>query len=108
MPSVRWRALGVVFLLAPSAFAQGGEDVTTAQALFDDGKRLMQEGRYDDACPKLVESQRLDPGGGTLLAIALCHEAQGKLATAWGDFNIALSEARKDRRPDRETAATQH
>ncbi len=85
-----------------------GTDVATAQALFEDGKRLMQEGKYADACPKLVESQRLDPGGGTLLAIALCHEGEGKTATAWADFNIALTEARKDKRPEREAAATEH
>src|SRR5262245_51518985 len=82
-----------------------GVDSATAQALFEDGKRLMAQGKYGDACPKLVESQRLDPGGGTLFAIALCHEGEGRTATAWADFNVALSEARKDKRADREAAA---
>src|SRR5437016_4621333 len=85
-----------------------GSDIATAQALFEDGKRLMQQGKYAEACPKLVESQRLDPGGGTLLAIALCHEGEGKTATAWADFNIALTEARKDKHANREAAATDH
>jgi hypothetical protein len=85
-----------------------GQDAATAQALFDDGKRLMQLGKYGEACPKLVESQRLDPGGGTRLAIALCHEGEGKTATAWADFNVVLSDARRDRRPEREAAATEH
>lgn len=85
-----------------------GQDVATAQALFDEGKRLMEAGKLDEGCPKLVESQRLDPAGGTLLAIALCHEAQGKTATAWAEFGVALGEARKDRRTDREAAALQH
>ncbi|MBX3229355.1 MAG: hypothetical protein KIT84_17955 [Labilithrix sp.] len=82
-----------------------GQDVATAQALFDEGKRLMEAKDFAAACPKLVESQRLDPGGGTLFAIALCHEAEGKTATAWADYTTALAEARKTGRKDREEAA---
>ena len=85
-----------------------GQDAATAQGLFDEGKRLMEAKRYDEGCPKLVESQRLDPAGGTLLVIALCHEGQGKTATAWAEFGVALGEARKDKRADREAAAVQH
>lgn len=89
------------------AAQQPGADVATAQALFDDGKRLMNAGKFAEACPKLVESQRLDPGGGTLFAIALCHEGEGKTATAWADYNVAASEAKRDGRKDREAAATE-
>lgn len=100
---------GAILLETPRAAAQpSGQDIATAQALFEDGKRLMQQRNYDEACPKLVESQRLDPGGGTLLAIALCHEGEGKTATAWADFNVALGQARKDARTDRETTASEH
>lgn len=108
MTRFAWLSLPFVLLAPTIANAQSGGDAATAQALFDEGKRLMQDKHYDEACPKLVESQRLDPGGGTLLAIALCHEAEGKLATAWGDFGLAASEARKDHRADRESAATSH
>src|SRR5664279_1214733 len=88
------------------AHAQGA-DVATAQALFDEGKRLMNAGNFAEGCPKLVESQRLDPGGGTLFAIAICHEGEGKTATAWADYNVALAEARRDNRKDREIAAAE-
>lgn len=101
--------LGTAALTVTPAHAQPtGQDVATAQALFDEGKRLMQAGKYEDGCPKLVESQRLDPAGGTLLVIALCHEGQGKTATAWAEFGVALGEARKDKRSDRESAAQEH
>ncbi|HEY8073961.1 MAG TPA: hypothetical protein VIF62_07625, partial [Labilithrix sp.] len=83
-------------------------DPVAAQALFDDAKRLMQAGDYAHACPKFAESQKLDPAGGTLIALALCNEGQGKTASAWEEFNEALSEARRDKRADRESAATEH
>src|SRR6185312_7721257 len=102
MARLPWLASIAVLLASAPALAQSsGADVATAQALFDEGKRLMADKKFAEACPKLVESQRLDPGGGTLLAIALCHEGQGKWATAWGDFNVALSEARRENRAER-------
>jgi Flp pilus assembly protein TadD len=38
-------------------------DRVLAAALFRDGRALIAERRYSEACPKLQESQRLDPGG---------------------------------------------
>ncbi len=76
-----------------------------ASALFDQGRTLMAEGKVDEACVKLAESQRLDPGGGTLLNVALCHVRQGKYATALTEFRDARTMARKDGRADREAAA---
>ena len=101
-------AAAILFTVSRVGAQPSGQDVATAQALFEDGKRLMQQSKFEEACPKLVESQRLDPGGGTLLAIGLCHEGQGKTATAWADFNVALGQARKDGRADREQTANEH
>jgi hypothetical protein len=83
-------------------------DRVLAQSLFEQGKALMQAGDYNAACPKLEASQRLEPAGGTLMNVALCHEQQGKTATAWADFKAALGVARRDGRSDRVEAAEQH
>lgn len=50
--------------------------------LLDDGKRLMALHKYDDACPKIAESQKLDPKATTLFSLAQCREKAGDLAGA--------------------------
>lgn len=95
--------------VAPSSSAADPTPNERARAdqLFAEGRKLMAEGKYDEACPKLAQSQQLDPGGGTILNLALCHEGQGLHATAWVEFGEALRSARKDGRRDREKMATE-
>ena len=73
-------------------------DKAAAEGLYQLGHRLMGEGKFADACPKLEASQELDPGVGTLLLLGDCQEKVGKLASAWSSFQAAsaLARARSD------------
>jgi hypothetical protein len=98
-----------VLLASESAHAQGTDtDRQIAETLFEQGRALMDAKKYAEACPKLAESQRLDPGGGTLLNLAVCHELEGKTATAQTEFKEALGQAARDGRADREELAREH
>jgi serine/threonine-protein kinase len=98
--------LGTVSVARPrAAHAQSTAGIATAQALFDDARALMAKGNYDEACPKLEESQQLDPGSGTLLNLGDCYEHQGRFASAWSMFLEAAAAARTTGNVDRDRAS---
>jgi hypothetical protein len=84
-------ALGSIVVSRPAR-----ADEPESERLFHEGRALMLEGRFAEACPKLEESQRIEPRGGTLLNLAACHERQGRIATAWLEFHDALGAARAE------------
>jgi hypothetical protein len=103
------RPVLVVTAVLLSVSAAGAQSNTAmAESLFRDGKKLLEERRFDEACPKFKESARLDPSSGVELALGLCYEGQGKTASAWGAYVTAASLARRDGRHDRELAANKH
>jgi hypothetical protein len=78
--------LATTALATAVSFPALAADPAAAQVLFDEGKRLALAHDYAKACPKFEESQRLDPGIGTLFHFADCEEHLGKTATAWASF----------------------
>lgn len=97
-----------LFLAAsPAASAQDAQSVAAAESLFQAGKGLMAQNKFDEACPKFAESYRLNPLPGTSLNLANCYKQSGKTASAWAQFREASFQARKNNQADREAAATQ-
>lgn len=92
--------LVAVALVAPAVFAQ--TDPAAAEALFREGLQLKKAGKLTEACPKLEESYKLDPQGGTLFLLADCLEQQGRVASAWARFQEAADFARRANKKDKE------
>lgn len=101
-------ALAIAALVVGRVAPARADDTPIAESLFQQGLAAMERQDYGRACGLLAESQRLDPGGGTLLNLALCHERAGKIATAWARYHDALGIARRDAREDRITFAAEH
>jgi hypothetical protein len=102
-PRIWSLSLAAAAAFAPLAARAG--DATLAEALFRDGKALLNAGDYAHACPKLEESYNQDPATGTLLALALCYEQRGSLASAWTTYSQVAARAHGEGRADREQAA---
>lgn len=102
-------AMSAALAAAGRAHAEpSADDKALATLLFQQGRALMAEGRIPEACQKLEESERLQPAGGTLLNLALCHEREGRLARSWSEFKAAMEVAKRDGRSDRESEAATH
>ena len=83
------------------ALAQlSAQDKAAAETFFNDGVKALESGQFASACPKLAESQRLDPAIGTALYLGECYERWGKIASAWAMFHEAqdLAIKRGDKR----------
>lgn len=70
-----------------------------AEALFKQGKKLMGDKKYADACAAFEESYQLDPGIGAELNVAKCYEEWGKIGRAFTAYQLAEKLARGDNDP---------
>jgi len=101
--SIASATLLATLTVAPAVLAQSAEKA--AQAAFDQGLELMKQHKLAEACPKLEESQRLDPGMGTAFRLAECYEGLGRLARAWTLYRSVIAEAQAKKEHQREAFA---
>jgi tetratricopeptide (TPR) repeat protein len=113
-PTSKWRAprirvvplvVPLVSLVATWSSSAAAQDAATAEALFEEGRSLVQQQQYEKACPKFAESQRLGPASGTLLNLGECYAKLGKTASAWAAFKEAIPAAHSAGQADREQFA---
>lgn len=83
----------------------GMQERALAEALFQEGKRLGEEGRIAEACAKFEESQRLEPAPGTLIHLGACYAEVGKTASAWAAFLAVAEVAQRNHDVAREALA---
>ena len=81
------------------AYAQSAE----AEGLFDDGNKLLAEGKLAAACDAFDASNRVEPRAGTLIQLGECRERNHQLASAWSAYKDALTRVKDPRK--RELAA---
>jgi tetratricopeptide (TPR) repeat protein len=89
----------------PASAQPSASDKAAAETLFVDARKLLAAGKYADACKGFAESQRLDPGVGTLLNLGLCYEKMGRTASAWSTYREAAAAARAANQGAREKNA---
>jgi hypothetical protein len=100
-------ALVVALLMAAAGRAPAVDQPAKAAAevLFQDALRLMKSGDFAGACPKLSQSQEIDPAVGTLLYLAECYEKTNRPASAWASYRSAQSAALNAGQPQRADVA---
>jgi hypothetical protein len=77
------------------------EEKATAEAVFEEGMRLIKQGNFAEACPKFEMSQRVEPAVGTMLYLAECYENTNRTASSWAMFREAASLAETSNQVER-------
>jgi tetratricopeptide (TPR) repeat protein len=86
-------ALAIAGVLTTAAAGAHAKDAADADALFEQGRALITEGRVAEACAKFEASLALDPVLGTRLNLGLCWEQLGRVLDAIGALEQVVADA---------------
>src|SRR5258706_6398517 len=103
--AIRGVALACAWMFLQGSAQGQARDPAGAEKLFAEARKLLDAGKYAEACQRLADSQKLDPGVGTLLNLAQCYEKMGRTATAWATYHEAAAAARANGQMYREQKA---
>lgn len=98
--SVSSALICVLMACAPARAQAQAEDQAAARQLFEDGRRLLKGGQYEEACVKLQAASRLYASPGILLNLGDCYDKIGRSASAWTEFGEAAAAAARVHRND--------
>lgn len=99
-------AFALALTSAHVALAQPN-DSELADRLFREGALALKNGDLSVACSRLEQSNELDAAIGTLGLLALCHERQGRIASAVVEYRKVSSLARSANQPERAALAAE-
>lgn len=71
-------------------------DKDSGARLFEEGRALSQQGKYEEACERFAKSYELEPATGTQVNFADCEEHLGHLARAWQLFDATAAAADRE------------
>jgi len=97
--------LALTALLHASPLRAEESNVQKADRLFREGTAALDAGRFREACPKLEESQKLDPALGTQYNVALCHQKLGESVVAYRIFSEVATASHAAGKAERERAS---
>jgi hypothetical protein len=102
-----WALAGQLLVSVPAHGAPAATEKAAAEALFEEGTKLMAEQKFDAACAKFEASGAIENGLGIKLWLADCYDRMGRTASAWGLFSEAAALAHQSGQADRERAANE-
>lgn len=88
------RVLSVTVVLSLAGVAAASP---AAEQLFQEGRKLLKQGKLPEACDAFRRSAELEPRSGTWLNLADCEEKRGRTATAWEAFSEARASAKREK-----------
>jgi hypothetical protein len=105
MRPLAWFLLALVIGCVAIAADARADNKALAETLFLEGKQLMEEQRYEEACKRFQASHQAEKSVGAILNLALCHQQLGKLASAWSEYKDAAALAERMNQPERKEGA---
>ena len=97
--------LGGLFTSSRALSQPVAHDPVAAESLFRQGFAERERGDWPAACAKFQKANELDPTVSTECKIAECREHEGKLATAWYDYQTARKMNHDAQQSERRRAA---
>jgi hypothetical protein len=88
----------VVVLVLLGVAGARADNAGEATKLFEEGRALLEQKKYDEACAKFARSSELDRKPGTQLNLGECAERTGQLRRAWLLFDDAAREYERIRK----------
>lgn len=82
---------GLLMAISVASWGLTDQAATSAEELFRAGRAALRDGDRSSACEAFRRSYRLEPAPGVALNLALCDEAAGYLARAWGLYESVIA-----------------